>query len=128
VNLGEAYADLGDHERALAAFDRAIAENPQNLMAHVDRASLYSKMLRYEMAGEDFARASRLVRDASSEPGDLRVVEFAEALGDQAATVWQQALEEHWVAYLKSIDDTDHLNWAGRPYQLYRTSHGANAY
>ena len=54
---GNAYRDLGQDERAIEDFDRAILLEPEYVSALHNRAHLYDQMGQYERALVDYSRA-----------------------------------------------------------------------
>ena len=58
-NLGNAYAEAGDKERALAAFERAVAEDPHYWQAWLNLGGVKGARGDLQGAGEIFARLTR---------------------------------------------------------------------
>src|SRR5260370_35412030 len=57
---GNAFRAKGDFDQALVDYDQAIAFNPKNSGAHVDRALVWEKKGRHDQALQDYAEAIRL--------------------------------------------------------------------
>ena len=60
MDRGNAFRAKGDFEKALVDYDQAIAFNPKNAGAHVDRALLWEKKGQRDQALRDYAEAVRL--------------------------------------------------------------------
>ena len=65
VKLGAVYADSGQTEKALALFDRALAQEPNWALIHINRAAALVKLQRPQEAELAARRALRL------EPGSI---------------------------------------------------------
>ncbi len=63
LNLGNALADLGDRDAALASFDRAAELRPNLAEIHFYRANLLQDMKRFDSALADYDRAIALAPD-----------------------------------------------------------------
>ena len=61
-NRGTCYADLGQHERAIEDFDKAIALNP-NFLVYNNRGCSYFNLEQYEQATQDLDKAIQLMPD-----------------------------------------------------------------
>jgi len=92
--LGLALALLGQKERALAEFDRALAQNPRYIEANIHRGVLLNEMGRAEEAEEAFRRAT--------EHGEVSVAGFprpvAARLANQHATLGDAYVEAGGIA------------------------------
>ena len=60
IDQGNAYAEAGQHEQALAACNQALELNPQSAMAYYRRAYLFQSVGQYEDAIADFTRAAEI--------------------------------------------------------------------
>lgn len=60
-----AYAQNGDHARAVADFTRLLSMQPRNSDAYMGRACQYSQMHAYKEAADDFSHALKLEPDLS---------------------------------------------------------------
>jgi len=56
-NRGNAYAALGNQERAIEDYERALKINPQYAVVYSNRGSLYFKLGNYKQAIEDYDKA-----------------------------------------------------------------------
>lgn len=79
-NRGNAYDDQGQHDRALADYDQAIAIKPEDSDAFNSRGTTYSAMGRYDLAIRDYDQAIKL-NPASTIAFNNRC--FAKALAGQ---------------------------------------------
>jgi tetratricopeptide (TPR) repeat protein len=61
IARGQAYYYMGDYERAVADFTRAIALDRNNKIAYTSRAKAYQKLGREEEANADFRAAERVM-------------------------------------------------------------------
>jgi type IV pilus assembly protein PilF len=68
VQLGVAYMNQGDLERAKEKLDRALTQDPDNPDVHSARATLYARLKQKDKADEEFRTALRLA------PHDPRMV------------------------------------------------------
>jgi type IV pilus assembly protein PilF len=68
VQLGLAYMNQGDLERAKDKLDRALAQDPDNPDVHSARATLFARLKQKDKADEEFRTALRLA------PHDPRMV------------------------------------------------------
>ena len=59
-NRGNAYNDLGQTERAIEDYDKAIELNPEDATAYCNRGAAYAKLGQTERAIEDFDKAIEL--------------------------------------------------------------------
>jgi tetratricopeptide (TPR) repeat protein len=100
VESGKAFADvhhllglcrsfLGQHDRALAEFDRAIALNPRYIEAHVHRGIILSELGRVDDAEAAFRQAA--AADPRQETGFTRLV--AARLANQHAELGEAYAE-----------------------------------
>lgn len=60
LNLGRAYNDIGDHEKALFYYNKAISLDPQNRKAYNNRGLLYFRAGKIDHALADLNRAIEL--------------------------------------------------------------------
>ena len=63
-NSGFSYAELGEHEKAIEDYSKAIELNPKNAAVYNNRGISYRKLEEYKKAIEDYSKAIEL------EPGD----------------------------------------------------------
>ncbi len=128
-NRALAYEELRDYGRALADFDRAIALNPNYVLALVDRAGLHRFQGQNGAAQRDFAEAAQQVDRMAARSADPELAKFAKELRDRAiGSSDEEQLEQRWIAYLKELEAAnDYQNWSDRPYTLYRARQGGIA-
>ena len=102
IALGIALQRLNDLAGAEAAFDRAVAVDPANPQARLDRGALRARRGDFAGAREDFARAgdghearwnraARIVLEAVAAGlglPDARVIESARAAADEPSSYW----------------------------------------
>ncbi len=62
-NRGSAYDDLGQLDKAMADFDRAVAADPQNAQAYYNRSFVYEKKGNVQQALNDIEMAADLDPD-----------------------------------------------------------------
>lgn len=101
--LGLALAMIGRAEDALRAFDRALADNPRYIEAHLNRAVVLQQVGDAEGAREAFRRAEELGQpDASGFPAVVanRLANSHATLGDEyrAAGALARAVEQYRAA------------------------------
>jgi len=65
-NRGNAYATIGDYDRAIADYDQAIRLNPTMAAAFDNRGRLYSEKNQFERAIADYDEAIRLNPNAAN--------------------------------------------------------------
>jgi tetratricopeptide (TPR) repeat protein len=58
-NVGNVFADRGEHERAIAAFDRSLAAWPGNAYAHINRGNSLDRLGREDEALASYRRAEQ---------------------------------------------------------------------
>lgn len=63
VSRGNAYADLGQYQRAVKDYTQAIIIKPDYAYAYINRSDAYYNLGRYRLAVEDSAQAIRLKPD-----------------------------------------------------------------
>jgi tetratricopeptide (TPR) repeat protein len=68
--LGEAYAGLNQHEEAIRYYDQAIANQPDNVRAYIDRGISYVNLGEYEEAIDNFDTAIDLDSENAMAYGD----------------------------------------------------------
>lgn len=81
INLGIAYRDLNQPEKALAIFDEGIREMPTNHSAHLLRGRLLAKMGRRKEAIQSLAKALELARKNKDIVAARRVVRALAKVG-----------------------------------------------
>jgi tetratricopeptide (TPR) repeat protein len=64
LNRGDYYLQRGDHQAAIAQYDRRLRRNPQDAGAYHNRAAAYEGLHIYEQALEDYTTALRLNPDS----------------------------------------------------------------
>jgi len=115
------YVKSKQYDLARSELDHAININPQLYQAYRNRASLERFYKQYQKAREDLEAAIDILQQYSSNPA---VRNYIQSLQDQVeATDDFRLREEHWVEYLKAIqNDRDCQNWLALPYDLYRVN------
>jgi tetratricopeptide (TPR) repeat protein len=93
VNLGAMLARMAIHERAAAAYDRALAIDPENAMAYENRGLLRKEQGDLQGARSDLVQALRLDPGSRSAAVALATVHRALDDGRAAAAVLARALE-----------------------------------
>jgi tetratricopeptide (TPR) repeat protein len=99
VSRGNAYDQLGESERAIADYDRALTLDPRNAFAHRNKGVSLTRLGQLGEAVQEFAAAIELKPD------------YAEAYGSRAEILRKMALEtsqsERTVLYERSLADYD---------------------
>ncbi len=67
-NRGNAYNDLGEHQRAIEDLNEAIRLDPKLAMAYNNRGISYGNLGEHQRAIEDYDEALRLERPSASTP------------------------------------------------------------
>ena len=62
LNRGTAYAELGQKERAIEEYSRAIELDPKKTKAYLNRGVAYAELGQMERAIEEYSRAIELIR------------------------------------------------------------------
>jgi tetratricopeptide (TPR) repeat protein len=109
VSRGNAYYNLGQHQRAMGDFNKAVRLNPDNAMAYNNRGLAYYKLGQYQRAIEDYNEAIRLKTDDAVAYNNRGVA--YKNLGQ-----YQRAIEDYNQAIRLQPDDADAYNNRGAAY------------
>lgn len=60
---GDAYGDLGQHQRAIEDYNKAIRLEPNDAATYYNRGNAYKNLSQYQRAIEDYNKAIRLKPD-----------------------------------------------------------------
>ena len=122
LRKGDRLQDKGDHDGAIASYTRAIAMQPDSVMAYVDRGVSYGATERYDLAVRDFNKAIAL--DAKCAPAYFN---RASAYSQQGQT--NAALADYERAVKLKPDFSEALyNLAKLCEQMGKTSQAADCY
>lgn len=91
--LGIAYARGGHPARALAAFERALASNSRDVLAHENIGTVYLQMDRLDAARTAFDRALQQDPRSSRAHAGLGVIAKRQGRAAEAIAHWQKAVE-----------------------------------
>ncbi len=94
IALGNGYFDLHDPPRAIEAYDRALALDPQNPDVLTDQGVMYREARAFDKAVANFEKASRLAPKHPQSLYNLAVV-YSEDLGrpQEALRAWKRVIE-----------------------------------
>jgi len=92
-NLGAALRELGEEERALAPFNRAVKLNPKSADGYINRGIGYGKMGRYELALFNFNSALAINPNLAKAFYNRGIVYLEQGQFQRAIADWTRAIQ-----------------------------------
>jgi len=92
-NRGLAYAELGEHDRAIEDYDKAIELNKEYAEAYYNRGLAYAKLGKYDKAIEDFNKAIELNKEYAKAYNNRGIAYAKQQKYNEAIKDYNEAIE-----------------------------------
>jgi len=92
-NRGLAYAKLGEHDREIEDYNKAIKLNKDYAKAYYNRGIAYAKLGKYDKAIEDFNKAIELNKDYAKAYGNRGIAYAKQQKYNEAIKDYNKAIE-----------------------------------